>query len=294
VPLCPECRRGPVEFAAPRCDLCGWAGSERANGVVDLLARRDSDSGLFRAYAELYDRIAADDIEQPIQGDALLGLEADRLLRALGPVTGAAVCDVGVGRGLLFERLLKERPRLLVGIDLAESYLARLSTDRPDVRLVRANAESLPFREELDAIVASDVLEHVLNPADFLESAVDALVPGGRFLVKVPYREDISQYRRSGGCPYEMVHLRTFDRPLLLKLLTDSGLKPEAVTFSGFYAGRWQPYLRRLPRARNWVNTLLRRRYGSGPASNLIDPRLGRLLMQPVVITVLARKPHHD
>ena len=186
------------------------------NGIVDLLADRDRDVDVVRGLHRALRPHRGDDIETPIQGDELLELEAERLLEALGPVSGDAVCDIGVGRGLIFERLLAERPRLLVGVDLAEALPAPRSTRRdPAVRLVRANAESLPFREELDAIVASDVLEHVLNPADFLDSAVDALVPGGRLLVKVPYRENISQYRRSDGCPYEMVHLRTFDRPLL-------------------------------------------------------------------------------
>ena len=101
---------------------------------------------------------------------------------------------------------------------------------------MRANAENLPFRAELDAIVASDVLEHVLNPADFLQSALEALVPGGRLLVKVPYRENISQYRRSDGCPYPMVHLRTFDRTLLRQALEDTGLRPERFSYSGFYS----------------------------------------------------------
>ncbi len=294
MPLCPECRRGSVEFSAPHCASCGWAGDMLDGGVVDLLARRDRESTLFRAYTELYERIAEDDIATPIQGDELLDLEATRLLEALGPIEGAAVCDVGVGRGRFFELLLRERPRLLIGVDLAPAYLKRLATDRSDVRLVRANAESLPFREELDAIVASDVLEHVLNPADFLESIFDALAPGGRVLVKVPYREDISQYRRSAGCPYEMVHLRTFDRALLHKALRDAGLHPEHTSYSGFYPGRWQPWLGRSAQARHRVNRLLKRRYGPDPGTNRIHPRVGRLLMQPVVITVLARKPTHD
>ena len=162
------------------------------------------------------------------------------------------------------------------------------------MRLVLANAESLPFRQELDIIVASDVLEHVLNPADFLQSAVDALVPGGRLLVKVPYRENISQYRRDSGCPYEMVHLRTFDRSLLVKALRDAGLRPERVSYSGFYAGRWQPTLKRARRTAAVLGILLKRRYGENPGPNRIHPRLGRLLMEPVVITVLARKPRDD
>ena len=291
MPLCPECRDGRVSFDAPHCEACGWEGERLGGGIVDLLARRDRESALFSAYRELYDRIAEDDIDTPIQGDELLDLEAERLLEAVGPVTGAAVCDIGVGRGRFFERLLAERPRLLVGVDLAPAYLRRLRADSPDVRLVRANAESLPFRDELDVLVASDVLEHVLNPADFLESAVDALVPGGRLLVKVPYRENISQYRRSAGCPYEMVHLRTFDRPLLRKALVDSGLRPERYTYSGFHAGRWRQPLRRSPRVAAVLDMLLKRRYGDYPGPNRIDPRVGRVLLEPVVITVLARKP---
>jgi SAM-dependent methyltransferase len=265
-------------------------GENLGDGVGDFVGKRDRESALFRSYTGLYERIAGDDIDEPIQGDELLDVEAQKLLETLGPLAGAAVCDVGVGRGLIFERLLAERPRLLVGVDLAVPYLRRLGGGNANVRLVRANAESLPFREELDVIVASDILEHVLNPADFLDTAMTALSPGGRLLVKVPYREDLSQYRRSAGCPYEMVHLRTFDRPLLRKALEDAGLRVERFTYSGFYTGRWQRPIARIPKAGGVVDLLLRRRFGENPGPNRIHPRLGRLLMQPVVITAIARK----
>jgi hypothetical protein len=131
----------------------------------------------------------------------------------------------------------------------------------------------------------------VLNPADFLQSALEALVPGGRLLVKVPYRENISQYRRSQGCPYPMVHLRTFDRTLLRQAVEDAGLRVERITYSGFYAGRWHPLLQRLPVVPARLGQALETWYGPNPGPNRIDPRIGRLLMRPVVITALARKP---
>ncbi len=204
---------------------------------------------------------------------------------------GEAVCDVGIGRGLIFDRLRSARPRLLIGVDLALPYLRRATPNDGPVKLMRANAENLPFRAELDAIVASDVLEHVLNPADFLQSALEALVPGGRLLVKVPYRENISQYRRSEGCPYPMVHLRTFDRTLLRQALEDTGLRPERFSYSGFYSGRWHPLLRRVPPVSVRLARVLERRYGANPGPNRINPQIGRLLMRPVVIIALARKP---
>jgi SAM-dependent methyltransferase len=290
MPICPRCRAAEVGYRGPSCASCGWRGAE-VDGIPDFLAERDRDSGVFRAYTELYEQIAEDDLRTPIQGDELLDLEAERLLAALGPVRGDAVCDIGIGRGMLLRQLRKAGPRLLVGVDLAWPYLRRAAGDGARVELMRANAENLPFRAELDAIVASDVLEHVLNPADFLQSALEALVPGGRLLIKVPYRENISQYRRSEGCPYPMVHLRTFDRTLLSQALQDAGLRVERLSYSGFYSGRWHPLLRRLPGVPVRLARALEGRYGPDPGTNRIHPRIGRLLMRPVVITALARKP---
>jgi hypothetical protein len=48
VPLCPECRAGRVEFDAPDCPSCGWEGDVLEGGVVDMLGRRDGESGLFQ------------------------------------------------------------------------------------------------------------------------------------------------------------------------------------------------------------------------------------------------------
>jgi SAM-dependent methyltransferase len=290
MPICPECRAGQVSLEAPVCEACGWRG-ETAAGVPDFTSRRDRDEGVLTAYTELYERIAADDLESPIQEQELLALEAERLVETLGSVAGEAVCDIGIGRGLLLERLGAEQPRLLVGVDLSVTYLRRARNGVANLRLVRANAENLPFREEFDAIVASDVFEHVLNPADFLASVVDALVPGGRLVMKVPFRENMSQYRRSSGCPYPMVHLRTFDRTLLRQALEDAGLEVKLFRYSGFYAGRWQPFLRRWPRGTRILQRLLERRYGPNPGPNRIHPRVGRLLMRPVVIIAVAVKP---
>jgi SAM-dependent methyltransferase len=289
VPICPRCRSARVDFEVPECENCRWrAGS--VGDIPDFLDDADRQ-GVFGAYTELYEQIAADDLNTPIQEDELLDLEAIRVLEALGPVRGLSVCEVGIGRGLLFERLRSLGPKLLVGVDLAWPYLTRARADDAGVRVVRANAENLPFREEIDAMVASDVMEHVLNPADFLHSAIEALVPGGRLLVKVPFRENISQYRRSSGCRYPMVHLRTFDRPLLRQILEDAGLKVQNFSYSGFYLDRWQPALARLPGVAPRVKRLLEQLYGADPGPNRMHPRAARLLMRPVVITALARKP---
>jgi hypothetical protein len=63
------------------------------------------------------------------------------------------------------------------------------------------------------------------------------------------------------------------------------------MTYSGFYAGRWHPGIKRLPLVPVGLTMALERRYGKNPGTNRIHPRVGRLLMRPAAITALARKP---
>ena len=127
-------------------------------------------------------------------------LEADRLLEAVGDVRGLAVCDVGVGKGMLLDRLLRGQPAF------AHRRRSGAALPTPSRRarrrqLVLADAERLPFRAEFDVIVSSDVLEHVLNVGDFLVSVREALRPGGRFVVRVPHRGHADQLRHPERLP---------------------------------------------------------------------------------------------
>lgn len=291
MPICPECRDAAVEHGPGTCPACGW---ERGTvgTIPDFLSRQDHESGLLSAYRELYDDIAADDLENSIQSPARLRAEAERTLAELGPIEGKDVCEVGVGQGALVRLMLEHGPRSVTGLDLASAYVQRLESDDPRLHLLLANAENLPFREELDAMVVSDVLEHVLNPADLLGGCAEALRPGGRLLVKVPYREDLSQYRTHGGtCPYPMVHLRMFDRPLLRKAVEDAGLKVDSFSYGGFYPGRLRPLVAPIAPIRSLFSRVLLRRFsGDGSELDRIDPRLGRALIPPVTISAVAHR----
>lgn len=291
MPICPECRLSAMAIDGAACTRCGWEPTSE-DGVPSFLSRRDRESGLLNAYCRLYESIAEDDLESSIQGDDALAIEAERLGAILGNLRGCDVCEIGVGKGFLLERVRQAQPARLVGVDLARAYLRRLQGNADGVQLMRANAENLPFREEFDVIVASDVMEHVLNLADFLASATEALRPGGRLVVKTPYREDITQYSRLSGCPYPLVHLRTFDRAMLRQLLVNAGLEVKRLSYTGFYLGRWRPLIARLPPLRVRVKRMLERRFGDNPNVNRIRPWLGLVLMRPTEIVAVASKPN--
>lgn len=291
MPICPECRGSRLAYDDDGCAVCAWKLTIE-DGTPVFLSDRDRQSPIFTAYTDLYEQIARDDLQQSIQAQEVLESEALHLLDSVGEVHGRDICEVGVGQGVLFRKLAELGPRSLVGVEVARAYLQRLAVDEGH-RVVRANAEYLPFREEFDLVVASDVLEHVLNPADLLETARQALRPGGRLVLKVPHREDLTQYRTVNGYPYRFVHLRTFDRPLLVEMLENFGFEVHSVRYSGFYVGRWQRLIAAWPFLTRCVQWTLERRFPSSSEMQRIDPRLGRLLMRPVTVIVVGSRAAH-
>lgn len=119
---------------------------------------------------------------------------------------GARILDVGVGLGRLLGPLGQYERH---GIDISYDYLVRAKAQGIDVAFSRI--EDMPYRDELfDAIVTCDVLEHVLDLDACVRNILRVLKPGGKLIVRVPYREELDSYV-DDSMPYEYVHLRNFD-----------------------------------------------------------------------------------
>jgi len=285
--VCPDCLHAVPGLSITSCPACGWERLDR-DGIPDFLSSSDRGAALFSRYTENYDRIADDDLKESIQPAAYLDVQAERLYSYVGDLQGRRVCEIGIGQGRLFEQMRRAGPARLTGVDISQAYLARfVALDGIDVLV--ANAENLPFHNEFDLIVSSDVLEHVLNVGDFLVSVRDALVDRGQFVVRVPYREDVTQYARRNDCPYEFVHLRNFARDNLRDLLERAGFSVKRIGCDGFNAGRARRYISRTLLGRGlFYLAVVRPRGDDGVAR--IDPRVGRLMMVPQEITAVAYK----
>jgi SAM-dependent methyltransferase len=286
--VCPDCSSQLAGLDVDRCEHCGRVFA-REDGYPELVGTEDLQEPIVQAYRAHYDRIAEDDLDAAIQLEDHLEIEADRLMASVGDVRGLSVCDVGVGKGMLLDRLAAAGPRELVGVDLARAYLRRLS-GRGGAQLVLADAERLPFREQFDVIVSSDVLEHVLNVGDLLVSVREALRPGGRFVVRVPHKDQLTAYASQTGYRYRFVHLRSFDGRTLRRLLQEAGFDVQRTVHSGFYTGRRRRLIAAQPTVDRLFQSLLMRRYGSQAKVTRMNPRLGRILMNPNVVTAVAVK----
>jgi SAM-dependent methyltransferase len=78
----------------------------------------------------------------------------------------------------------------------------------------------LPYRDDFfDIVICTDILEHVIDLNASIKEIRRVLKHGGYLFVRVPNKEDLSQYLANDS-PYYFVHLRSFDRYSLELLFT--------------------------------------------------------------------------
>ncbi|HEV7590435.1 MAG TPA: class I SAM-dependent methyltransferase [Longimicrobium sp.] len=158
----------------------------------------------------------------------------------------ARVLDVGCGNGVFLSAITAEGYPAR-GVDVSEES-ARLCRERGlDARA--GDFLTMPLDGPYDAVTFWDVMEHLREPAAFLERAREALAPGGALVLKIPGFERGVFYpiaavpRLAGAMLGAPSHIQYFNRRSLEALLARTG----------FGAVEWFPSFafRSPPRPRN-------------------------------------------
>jgi polyprenyldihydroxybenzoate methyltransferase/3-demethylubiquinol 3-O-methyltransferase len=118
------------------------------------------------------------------------GSVKDHLIGKPNVLEGLNILDVGCGGGILTEALIKLNGNI-VGIDPCEKLIdiareqSSLSSDKNKVeyRTDTIEEHAALFPNKYDAIVASEVLEHISEKRLFLEAMVKCLKPGGSLFI---------------------------------------------------------------------------------------------------------------
>ncbi len=99
------------------------------------------------------------------------------------------VLDLGCGNGALTAALHRDG-FMMTGTDVSESGIRIASRHFPEIPFAHAEMSApLPrhLRQRFDAVIAVEVIEHLLLPRLLFERAKEALRPGGSLIVTTPF-----------------------------------------------------------------------------------------------------------
>jgi len=158
-----------------------------------------------------------------------------RRLRLAGgpPRPGARLLDIGCATGRLLA-LARKAAWDVVGIDLSAALIARAESAVPGAPLYCADFMAMDVLElgRFDAILALDVLEHVLAPREFLDRAASLLNPGGRLVIQTPNADSLRArlHRGSWNMLIPEYHFHLVSLAGLQCLLNDAGFGSMVIT----------------------------------------------------------------
>lgn len=153
------------------------------------------------------------------------------VLRELEKERPRSIVDLGCGNGALAEEIHARFPDAQVaGVDLSAAQVAANAARLPWGRWLVADlgAATPPrFERTFDAVVTSEVIEHVDDPRAFLRNA-RTLASRGAMLVLSTQSGKVQETERRVG------HLRHFSVEEMRALLTETGWRPERVWNAGY------------------------------------------------------------
>ena len=136
---------------------------------------------------------------------------ADLLLGEAGLSAGAKVCDVGAGTGI-FARFAQGLGLEVTGVEPVAGMRAQFAAQSPDLELVDATAESLPFPDgSFDAVTCAQAF-HWFDPQPALREFARVLKPGGTLFLVWNARDESVDWMNQwgelvaelgGGRPYQ-------------------------------------------------------------------------------------------
>jgi SAM-dependent methyltransferase len=193
-PVCPACGAAVFHLLFEAADRL-YRTTNRTFQVVECgecrllrLEPRPSPAELRSYYPENYwfepDRSAAGRLEE-FYRRMVLRDHLNFVSRALRDAGEGRVVDFGCGGGL-FLGMLRERGASVLGMDFSTAAL-RVAWRTQGVPSVCADLTEAPLPlASCAAITMFHVLEHLENPAEYLNAARDLLRPEGRLIVQVP------------------------------------------------------------------------------------------------------------
>jgi SAM-dependent methyltransferase len=160
------------------------------------------------------------------------------------------VIDVGCGNGVLCGALARTGMSV-VGCDTSESGIAIARANFPEVEFVRQSLYDPPGAiadRKIDAVIATEVIEHLYEPGALLRFASAVLKPGGHIILTTPYHgylkniaiAVLGKWDRHHAPNWDGGHIKFFSRKTLGALLRGHRFDPVLWKGVGRVPGLWK------------------------------------------------------
>lgn len=217
-------------------ELANSAFHQQTNSQFDYLDHYQKDAKAFDYFLEY---------ESPVTRD-----EINRLHQKIVdhvPKNAGLVLDVGCGNGWLSQALINNHRKVIsMDISLTNPEKALKNLTHPNHFGLVADVFHLPIAEEtIDCVVASEIMEHVPDPATFIQNLLRPLKKGGKLIITTPYNERI-EYHLCVHCNQPTpvnAHLHSFNEQNIRQLIPKTISNWRHYTFANKYAAKIRLYL---------------------------------------------------
>ncbi len=149
---------------------------------------------------------------------------ADMALRKSG-----RVAEIGCGNGLLQREIEDYYGIPVAGFELNEVALRKNVSRQSPLYCYNIHERRPEFHAHFDLLLLFDVLEHIENESEFLQSVKFHLAGSGTLLINVPAHQFFfSDYDRAAG------HVRRYSANQLIRVAENNGFRVAALTYWGF------------------------------------------------------------
>lgn len=140
-----------------------------------------------------------------------------------------SILDVGCGRAWVAEYYSPKGVDVFsLDISITNPAKARQLFPSENHSAVVGDSFKLPFENEsFDCVIASETIEHVVEPAGFIKELFSVVKKGGRLIITAPYKEKL-QYYLCIHCNKKTpahAHIHSFDEKILEGLYKENNLE---------------------------------------------------------------------
>ena len=214
----PICRGVPIFLEQPD--------EEETKQDFHYISHYTIDAEVFDYYRRKYDRLEKVSVKLLQKG----------ILKRI-PKNTCMLLDVGCGCAYIAKHFMNKGVKV-VSLDVAQANAEKALSNYPSENhaSVVADAFALPFKENtFDCVVASEIIEHTIDPVAFVEALKRVLKPGGTLIVSTPYKEKIE----SSLCIHcncktpKNAHLHSFDKDNMKRLYAKANMDIDTMTLVG-------------------------------------------------------------